>query len=273
LIPSADPKFHSRKKICDALDALIFELKQIIIDEQILEALAHAAPSSAMPLVRNHLYLHALDWLKRKGNPFRHHKAAGAFGDHETESNCGGLSTGAFSSLRRLSILGLTDVWSATRKGCAGRLAAISLLLDGTQLESLAAGLLDRYQQASASAAAASAESLPSSSPSAGGGSHARQEWREKEGCLLGLAALLRLPRWSHCGGDGDGPPGKLRERLTPILFQAGRAHSTRARTTPSIHLISILLCIPLARLQCRCSPHRRIGGLRRSLVDRDPLP
>ena len=202
-------------------------MRQIPVDEQLLEALAQAAPSSALPLVRNHLYMHTFDWLKRRGVSYRR-KSTEKHGEHDTESCCGGLSALAFSSVRRLVIFGLTDVWSATRKGCAGRLAAIALLLNRVQLESLAAGLLDRYQQASA----ASAPSIisASSSPNTGGGGHARQEWRDKEGCLLGLAALLRLPRWSLGGGDptdgsggGAGLPAILQERLAPILFQAGR--------------------------------------------------
>ena len=172
---------HTRKQICEALDLLIADLKQLPINDEALEALAQAAPASALPLVRNQLYLHALDWLKRRGIPPRPAAACGASGggpagpiSPAAAEQRGGLGPAAFAAVRRLVILGLTDVWSATRKACAGRLAAVALLLDGPQLDSLAAGLLDRYQQAAGcrripGQPAAAADPAPVCSDLAGG--------------------------------------------------------------------------------------------------------
>ena len=155
----------NKKTLCELLDKMLYELLQQRLQARFLTAFVLAAPMSPKPLVRNYLYLHVFDWLKRqKGRS-----------DEAFSSRFGAC----FPILQELVLLGLTDVWSATRKSCAQRLSSMGPLLTNPQLGALFTAVLDRYR---------AAESMD------------KDQWREKEGCLLGLTMLLKLYQPAQVG-------------------------------------------------------------------------
>jgi hypothetical protein len=155
---------EAKRKINDSIDRLLLLIKKLHLTSPCFVAIARGAPTWKKPVVRQRAYLHCLEWVKKK--------AGTSSGTEQLDQ--------VMPTLERLVVDGLTDVWSATRKATAEKLHSFASLMTLEQLGRIFVCIFDRYSQAESE----SGEAV------AGGGS--REQWREKEGCILGINAMIR---------------------------------------------------------------------------------
>ena len=155
---------EAKRKINDSIDRLLLLIKKLNLTSPCFVAIARGAPTWKKPVVRQRAYLHCLEWVKKK--------AGTSSGTEQLDK--------VMPTLERLVVDGITDVWSATRKATAEKLHSFASLMTLEQLGRIFVCIFDRYSQAESE----SGEAV------AGGGS--REQWREKEGCILGINAMIR---------------------------------------------------------------------------------
>jgi hypothetical protein len=106
-------------------------LKGMPVTRALLAAVRQATRTTSDAAARQHAFLLAFDWARG----FFYADAAGAAAATATaggaEAAFDFCTPADFPSLCAVLVEGLTDVWSATRKGCAGRLFGV---LDGMAL-------------------------------------------------------------------------------------------------------------------------------------------
>jgi hypothetical protein len=173
-----------KKKINETLEQLLVALKKLPLSSQALQALSRAAPTSQKPVVRQRAYLHVFEWIKRQGS----------------DGNLQAIDE-ALPTIQKIIVMGLTDVWSATRKACAEKLCGFAAMLSVSQIESLFQCILDAYARTDKQKAEDN-----------------KDKWKQKEGCLLGLNSIIKQFSWTSNHDAGEESMIRLRSAIFPTL-------------------------------------------------------
>ncbi|XP_060566590.1 uncharacterized protein LOC132725472 isoform X3 [Ruditapes philippinarum] len=129
------------------LDSLIKWFMYQELNQPLLLALKYTIKQTAsMPVVRNRAVIHTLDWCKSNA-----------------EQLC---DTSFFQDIHDLVILSITDVWSAIRNACAGRLGPVAANLNLENVQTLFDSLVKICEEDSS--------------------------WQMKEGAIMGINAILQ---------------------------------------------------------------------------------
>lgn len=189
---------EAKRKINDSIDKLLIIIKKLRLTSPAFVAIAKGAPTWKKPVVRQRAYLHMFEWVKKK--------ASTSSGAEQIDA--------VMPTLERVVMDGLTDVWSATRKATAEKLHGFACYLSLDQLERIFECILERYSQAE----------CESAEVASGGG--AKEQWREKEGCILGINAVIRqFVKMQQGDGSGGDRFVQLQSQTFPCLpnFVTGR--------------------------------------------------
>lgn len=157
--------FNTESKLKGRLNELLDEflkwyLCQSKLSKKLLRSLSSAVTkASNLPVVRNQTIVHILDWLKVMARK--------------------GFEPSTFSLVKNFIVAGLTDVWSAIRNACAGRLSRIIDSFTIQQLECLFVELEQICQSKSSS-------------------------WQAKEGAVMGMTAIIRSFHLRNMPANGD---------------------------------------------------------------------
>eukprot|EP00002_Diphylleia_rotans_P009508 TRINITY_DN1982_c0_g1_i1.p1 TRINITY_DN1982_c0_g1~~TRINITY_DN1982_c0_g1_i1.p1 ORF type:complete len:1148 (+),score=180.12 TRINITY_DN1982_c0_g1_i1:52-3495(+) len=159
-----DEAFQARANVKRAInlhcDQLLDWMTKQFLHRKVALAFESALKYASNPVVRSQTYEHFFRWLSSN---------LIAFGDCIRQ-----LETGEdFLIVKRIMVLGLTDVWSAIRKSCANKIYQIIHRFTFDQLEEITKSLY--------SISSADGDDVT---------------WQAKEGSLLGLLTIVRRFHW-----------------------------------------------------------------------------
>jgi hypothetical protein len=129
ILSTFESRFGATRKTSptsETLDQTIENLKSKVISVRVADSLIFALKSTDNPAVRREIVYHGMEWLAKQLSAILPNVTANT------------LPQDAFALVVvRLVMLGLSDVWSAIRKGCASRLAVFVPCLDRAYQEDL----------------------------------------------------------------------------------------------------------------------------------------